>query len=64
MPPLMLRAMANTIGRMNPQIGRQARAALVMDHTDLTFDAADVHRRFPDVPCTPLSRVLADMAAA
>ncbi|MDQ1457123.1 MAG: hypothetical protein QOH28_2743 [Actinomycetota bacterium] len=63
-PPLMLRVMANTIGRMNPQVGRQARAALVMDHTDLTFDAADVHRRFPDVPCTPLSRVLADMAAA
>lgn len=63
-PPLMLRAMANTIGRMNPQVGRQARAALVMDHTDLTFDAADLHRRFPDVPCTPLSRVLSDMAAA
>ncbi len=63
-PPLMLRAMANTIGRMNPQVGRQARAALVMDHTDLILDAADVHRRFPDVPCTRLSQVLADLAAA
>jgi uncharacterized protein YbjT (DUF2867 family) len=63
-PPRMLRVMANTIGRVNPQVGRQARAALVMDDTDLTFDAADLHRAFPHVPFTPLSQVLADVAPA
>jgi hypothetical protein len=58
----MLRAMANTIGRINPQIGRQARAALAMDREDLTFDAGPIHRLYPDLPCTPLTDVLASRA--
>ena len=36
-PPAALRVMAQTIGRVKPQLGRQARAALVMDRADLTF---------------------------
>ena len=36
-PPAALRVMAQTIGRVKPQLGRQARAALVMDQADLTF---------------------------
>jgi uncharacterized protein YbjT (DUF2867 family) len=36
-PPAALRLMAQTIGRVKPQLGRQARAALVMDRADLTF---------------------------
>lgn len=63
-PPPMLRLMAATVGRVNPQLGRQARAALVMDSTDLTFDAADLRRLYPDVPCTALSQVLAQLATA
>jgi hypothetical protein len=30
--------MANTVGLLKPELGRQARAALVMDRMDLTFD--------------------------
>jgi uncharacterized protein YbjT (DUF2867 family) len=61
-PEPMLRAMANTIGRVKPQIGRQARAALAMDREDLTFDARPIHRLYPDLPCTPLTDVLASRA--
>jgi uncharacterized protein YbjT (DUF2867 family) len=58
-PPPMLRLMANTIGRVKPQLGRQARAALVMDRADLTFDSAPIHQLYPDLPCTALADVLA-----
>ena len=37
-PPFMLRLMANSLGHVKPELGRQARAALAMDRTDLTFD--------------------------
>jgi hypothetical protein len=60
-PPAMLRLMANTIGRVKPQLGRQARAALAMDRTDLTFDSAPLHRDYPDLPSTSLSDVLANV---
>jgi uncharacterized protein YbjT (DUF2867 family) len=63
-PPAMLRVMANTIGRVKPQLGRQARAALAMDRTDLTFDAAPLHRTYPDLPSTSLSDVLTNIATA
>ena len=42
-PPSMLRLMANTVGRVKPQLGRQARAALVMDSADLAFNRAPMH---------------------
>ncbi len=38
-PPPALRLMANTVGRLKPELGRQARAALTMDRLDLTFHA-------------------------
>lgn len=45
-PPPILRLMACTLGRIKPEFGRQARAALIMDRADLTHDAtsADQHR--------------------
>ncbi len=58
-PAPILRLMANTVGRVKPQLGRQARAALVMDRVDLTFDATRVHARYPDLPCTSPAEVLA-----
>ena len=61
-PPVMLRLMAHTIGHLKPQLGRQARAALAMDRTDLTFDAAPHRRTYPDLPCTALPEVLTDVA--
>lgn len=60
-PRPMLRLMAGTVGRMKPQLGRQARAALAMDHTDLTFDTAPIHTRYPELPCTANADVLAGL---
>jgi len=58
-PPFMLRLMANSIGYVKPELGRQARAALAMDHTDLTFDPTRLHQLYPALPCTTLADVLA-----
>jgi NADH dehydrogenase len=58
-PPFMLRLMANSIGHLKPELGRQARAALAMDRTDLTFDPTRLHQLYPDLPRTALADVLA-----
>jgi uncharacterized protein YbjT (DUF2867 family) len=58
-PPTALRLMANTVGRLNPQLGRQARAALVMDHSDFTFDSKPIHGSHPSLPNTSVADVLA-----
>ncbi|MEY2570524.1 MAG: hypothetical protein QOE63_874 [Acidimicrobiaceae bacterium] len=48
-PPPMLAVMANTVGRLKRELGRQARAAIAMDVMDLTWSpdrvAAGVHAR-------------------
>jgi hypothetical protein len=46
-PSPVLRLMANTVGRLKPQLGRQTRAALVMDSVDLTFDTVGIHTLYP-----------------
>ncbi len=51
--------MASTVGRLKPQLGRQARAALTMDHMDLSFDATPLRRLYPDLPFTAAAEVLA-----
>jgi NADH dehydrogenase len=58
-PSPMLRLMANTVGRVKPQLGRQARAALAMDQVDLTFDTVAIHNLYPELPCTSAADVLA-----
>lgn len=58
-PPAMLRLMSATIGRVKPALGRQAKAALVMDRIDLTFDTTAIHRAYPDLPTTSLTDLLA-----
>jgi hypothetical protein len=57
-PRPMLRLTAATIGRAKPEIGRQTRAALVMDRVDLGFDDAPLHRDYPELPTTSLADVL------
>ena len=57
-PPRVLRLMAGSLGRVKPGLGRQARAALIMDSADLTHDAASFRQAYPGLPCTPLSRCL------
>ena len=58
-PRVALRLMASTVGRLSPQLGRQARAALVMDRADCTFDASPLHDSYPALPCTSVAEVLA-----
>jgi uncharacterized protein YbjT (DUF2867 family) len=59
MPPPALRLMANTVGRLNPQLGRQARAALVMDQSNFTFDSKPIHETYQGLPSTSVADVLA-----
>ena len=57
-PPLALRLMAQTAGRLKPELGRQARAALLMDRIRLDHDAGNARQAYPDIPLTPLDMCL------
>jgi NADH dehydrogenase len=57
-PPVMLHLMANSIGHLKPELGRQARTALAMDRANLTFDPTDLHQHYTDLPSTTLADVL------
>jgi uncharacterized protein YbjT (DUF2867 family) len=54
-PPPILQLMAGTLGRVKPQLGRQARAALTMDRATLTYDATSARQAYPGLPRTTLS---------
>lgn len=58
LPPAILRLTAATIGRLKPQIRRQAQAALAMDRMDLTFDTEDIYRSYPDLPRKSVAQLL------
>lgn len=58
-PRAVMRVVAETVGRLNPQVGRQVRAGLAMDTEDLTFDSSAVHARFPQLPTTSVNDLLA-----
>jgi uncharacterized protein YbjT (DUF2867 family) len=57
-PPTMLRVAAQTAGRLNPMVGRQVRAALAMDTTDLSARPAAIAETFPEIPSTTLEMSL------
>jgi len=50
--------MAVLMRPMKPDLARQARVALVMDSTDMRFDAAPIHAAYPDLPATGLADVM------
>lgn len=58
-PRSVLRAMATTVGRVRPGLGRQARAALAIDHDDFTFADDATRVRFPNLACTTAAELLA-----
>ena len=64
-PRPALHVMASTIGRLRPELGRQARAALAMDRYDMTYhaDTHDARTRFPDLPLTSAVDVLRELPA-
>jgi len=57
-PRAALHVMAATLGRVRLELGRQARAALVMDSDDMTFDGDAVRAEFADLPCTSAAELL------
>ena len=59
-PQPALRAMSVLARPIKPALARMARAALVMNTTDMTFDAASVRERFPDVPATTMASLTTD----
>jgi uncharacterized protein YbjT (DUF2867 family) len=59
LPPPMLRAVAATIGRLHPQLRRQAITALAMDRDDMTLDPEPIRARYPTLPRTRRDDVLA-----
>jgi uncharacterized protein YbjT (DUF2867 family) len=63
-PPLALTLMALCAGCLRPELGRQARAALVMDRADLGFDPAATRQAYPGIPGTTLSMCLGLSGAA
>jgi len=65
-PRAVLQAMGATVGRLRPELGRQARAALAMDQSDMTFSAGvnDIRARFPDLSCTSPAETLHNFHAA
>ena len=62
-PRSMLHVMSGTVGRLRPDLGRQARAALAMDELPLPDDSA-TRERFPDLPRRPVSEVIAGLPLA
>ena len=57
-PGPLLHAMAKTVGLLKPGMALQARAALAMDELPTTNDTV-LRNEFPDLPCTPVSQVVA-----
>ena len=53
-PRTMLRVMSVLSRPVNPGFARHARAAVVMDTTDMTFDATTTRAAFPTIPNTDL----------
>jgi uncharacterized protein YbjT (DUF2867 family) len=58
-PRPLLRAMTVLMRPVKPDLARQARAALLMDTTDMTFDASPIRTSFPDLPTTTLANLMA-----
>jgi uncharacterized protein YbjT (DUF2867 family) len=62
-PLTALKVMAVLARPLRPGFARQARAAVVMNTTDMTFDALPIRNRFPDILTTTLADVTEAMAS-
>jgi uncharacterized protein YbjT (DUF2867 family) len=58
-PRPMLRAMTVLMRPAKPDLARQARAALLMDTSDMTFDATPTRASYPNLPTTTLTDLMA-----
>ena len=57
-PRPVMRVAAALLAPVKPVLAAQIRGGVVMDTTDLTFDASSWSREFPDIPLTTLSDVM------
>jgi NADH dehydrogenase len=62
-PPPALRVMAWLTAVIKPALARQARAALVMDTHDMTFDPKPTRRAVPGLPDTGMSSAIKELLA-
>lgn len=58
-PRPVLRAMSVLMRAARPSFAAQARAAVVMDTCDMTFDASSLRARFPDLPDVDVRQMIA-----
>ena len=63
-PRAVLRVMSVLLRSVNPSFAAQARAAVVMDTRDMTFDAAPLRARFPDLPDVDVRQLLVGACAS
>jgi NADH dehydrogenase len=63
-PLPMMRVASIVMRAINPTLARQIQGGVVMDTTDMTFDASDRGVRYPDVALTPLSDVVKESLAS
>ncbi len=54
-PRAMVKLLSYVARPFHPTFARMAQAALVMDTTDMTFDATSLRQRFPGIPLTSVS---------
>jgi uncharacterized protein YbjT (DUF2867 family) len=62
-PRPALQGMAWTTAAIKPALARQARAALVMDTLDMTFDSTPTRRAFPGLPNTGMPSAIKELLA-
>ena len=62
-PRPALHMMASLTAALKPALARQARAALAMDTTDMSFDPTSTRRAFPSLPNTGMPSALKDLLA-
>ncbi|MBV9282549.1 MAG: SDR family oxidoreductase [Chloroflexi bacterium] len=57
-PLPLMRALALLLRPINPTMARQIQAGVVMETRDMTFDPADLERRYPSILLTRLAEVV------
>ena len=56
-PRPLMRLLSVVVRPFNPTFARMVHAGVVMDTTDMRFDASELRRRFPDIPLTTVAEV-------
>jgi uncharacterized protein YbjT (DUF2867 family) len=63
-PVPMMRLMSLVMRPLKPDVAAMIRGGIAFDTVDMTFDASDLRRRFPQIELTRMADVLARQGAA